>query len=218
VPTGNSSPSGDWDVTGLEYRGRVKRVALAGGIGAGKTAVAERLVALGWPVIDADVVARNVVEKGEPAWIALRDAFGTAVLSSSGDIDRKFLADVVFHDTSALRRLNNITHGYIGAEILRKLEEMSGELIFVALPLYRPEHRELFHLDEVWAIEVDPATALARLVAFRDFDEADARARLSSQMSNEERTRLADRVVRNEGTLEDLYKEVDAVLMELGVA
>jgi dephospho-CoA kinase len=218
VPTRNSSRDGDWGVTGDEYRGRVKRVALAGGIGAGKTAVSERLVALGWPVIDADVIARNVVKKGQPAWVALRDAFGAAVLTSRGDIDRKFLAEVVFHDVSALMRLNRITHGYIGAEIIRGLDDVDAEFVFVALPLYRPEHREIFHLDEVWAIEVDPTTALARLCAHRDFDEADARARLASQMSNEERARLADRVVRNEGTFEDLYKQVDAALVELGAA
>jgi len=99
------------DVGGYEYRGRVKTVAIAGGIGAGKSVLAERLTTLGWPVIDADVIARRVVEKGEPAWRALRDAFGTAAMDEDGELDRKFVADIVFHDPSALRRLNHITHG-----------------------------------------------------------------------------------------------------------
>ena len=89
----------------------MKRVAIAGGIGAGKSTVTDRLTTLGFSVVDADVIARHVVEQGEPAWRALVDAFGSAVLTPEGDIDRKFLADVVFHDASALRRLNHITHG-----------------------------------------------------------------------------------------------------------
>ena len=97
----------------------MKRVALAGGIGAGKSAVAEHLTTRGWPVVDADVIARRVVEPGKPAWRALRDAFGTAVLNGDGEIDRAFLAEIVFHDASALRRLNHITHRYIGEELAR---------------------------------------------------------------------------------------------------
>lgn len=202
---------------GYEYRGRVKTVAIAGGIGAGKTAVAERLATLGWPVIDADVIARQVVERGEPAWSALRDAFGAAALNADGELDRKFVAGVVFHDPSALRRLNHITHGHIGNEIVRELDATGGRAVFVALPLFRSEHRAIFHLDEVWAVLVDPATALKRLCTLRGYAEDDAIARLTAQMSNEERAALVDRVLWNEGTLDDLYAQLDAALVELGV-
>jgi dephospho-CoA kinase len=195
----------------------VKRVALAGGIGAGKSAVSGRLASLGWPVIDADAVARDVVQKGEPAWTALRDAFGTAVLTPTGDIDRQFMADVAFHDASALRRLNHITHGYIGNVIIQELDAADADIIFVALPLYRDEHRDAFALDEVWAILADPDIALSRLVEQRGFDEVDARARLDAQMSNEEREALADRVLWNNGTLDELFAQLDVALQELGV-
>jgi len=196
----------------------VKRVALAGGIGAGKTVLSERLVSLGWPVIDADVIARKVVEKGEPAWTALRDAFGTAVLTPTGELDRKFMADVAFHDASALRRLNHVTHGYIGREIVRELDATDADVVFVALPLYRREHRDAFHLDEVWAVVVDPEVALARLLEQRGFDEDDARARLAAQMSNEERASLADRVLWNNGTRDDLFAQLDAALVDVGAS
>jgi dephospho-CoA kinase len=195
----------------------VKRVALAGGIGAGKTVLSERLVSLGWPVIDADVVARKVVERGEPALNSLRDAFGTAVLTPSGQLDRKFMADVAFHDASALRRLNHITHSYIGSEIVRELDATAANAVFVALPLFRHEHREAFHLDEVWAVLVDPAIALSRLCEQRGFDEDDARARLGAQMSNDERASLADRVLWNNGTIEELFGQLDVALQELGI-
>jgi dephospho-CoA kinase len=193
----------------------VKRVSVAGGIGAGKTAVTDRLLSLGFSVIDADVIARQVVEKGEPAWIALRDAFGTAVLTPEGDIDRKFLADVVFHDASALRRLNSITHGYIGAEIAAELAEATGEAVFVAIPLYRPEHSEAYRFDETWAIQVDPTTAFQRLTTLRGLDADDALSRLAAQMDNDARAAIVDRVIWNDGTLEDLYGSVDVALTEL---
>ena len=190
----------------------MKRVALAGGIGAGKTILSERLAALGWPVIDADVIARKVVQKGEPAWVALRDAFGTAVLTPAGELDRAFMADVAFHDASALRRLNHVTHGYIGSEIIRELDAADADVVFIALPLYRPEHRDAFRLDEVWAVVVDPEIALTRLVEQRGFNEEDARARLAAQMCNEERQALADRVLFNNGSLEELFAQLDSAL------
>ncbi len=184
-------------------------------MGAGKTAVTDRLSTLGFSVIDADLAARHVVEKGKPAWRALRDAFGTAVLTPEGDIDRKFLADVVFHDTSALRRLNHITHGYIGDELDAGLRAASGEIAFVAIPLYRNEHRAVLHLDEVWAVLASPNLEVERLTTLRGFDPEDARARLAAQSNNEELAALADRVIWNEGTLEELFARVDDALGDL---
>lgn len=166
-------------------------------------------------MIDADVVARKVVEKGEPAWIALRDAFGTAVLTFEGDIDRKFLADVVFHDASALRRLNNITHGYIAAEIVAELSDATGLAVFVALPLYRSEHREAFGFDETWAIQVDPTVAFQRLTSLRGLEAEDALSRLAVQMDNDSRAVIVDRVIWNDGTIDDLYGSLDVALEEL---
>jgi dephospho-CoA kinase len=195
----------------------VKRIVIAGGIGAGKTATCEHLVSLGWPVIDADKIAHDVTQPGLPAYLALRDAFGDAVLRDDGAVDRTFLADVVFHDRSALRRLNLITHGHIGVEILRQLDATTGPAAFIALPLFRPEHRELLHLDEVWAVLVQPETALARLIEYRGFTLADATARLESQMTNAQRAAIVDRVIWNEGTLDQLYEQLATALRESGL-
>jgi dephospho-CoA kinase len=195
----------------------VKRIVIAGGIGAGKSAVASHLTQLGWPVIDADLIAHEVTQPGLAAFVALRDGFGDAILAPDGTLDRAFLADVVFHDRPALQRLNRITHGHIGAEILRQLNELSGPAAFVAIPLFRPEHRTLLELSEVWAVLVQPETALARLCEQRGFSPEDAKARLANQMSNAERTAIVDRVFWNEGTLEELFKQVDAALEESGL-
>ncbi len=196
----------------------MKRIAIAGGIGAGKTALGDRLEALGYSVIDADVIAHQITQPGSPAWQALRDAFGDAVLGDDGSLDRAFVAEIVFNDASALRRLNGITHGQIGMEIARQLVAANGPASFVALPLFRPEHRAIFKLDEAWAVLVDPETAVRRLCELRGFREEDARARLANQMSNEERSAIVDRVIWNEGSLDELYAQVDVALRESGVA
>jgi len=205
-------------VTASDYRGTVKRIVIAGGIGAGKSAVAQRLRDLGFDVVDADDVAHDVTAPGSPTLATLVDAFGSAVLDDDGALDRAFVADVVFHDPTALRRLNSITHGAIGVEIIRRLEEADGDAVFAAIPLYRPEHRAAFSLDAVWSVQVSPETAIRRLVNGRGFAEADARARLASQMSNDERAAIVDRVLWNEGTLDDLYAELDAALAEAGLS
>ncbi|HEY5438776.1 MAG TPA: dephospho-CoA kinase [Acidimicrobiales bacterium] len=193
----------------------MKRIAIAGGIGAGKSAVSDRLVERGYTVIDTDAVARTVTAVGQPAWRALRDAFGSAVLGPDGTLDRAFLADVVFHDPSALRRLNHITHGYIGLDVIDQLNRATGDAVFVALPLFRPEHRAAFQIDEAWAVMVSPDTAVQRLVAHRGYSVADAQARLANQISNDERAAIVDRVIWNEGSLDDLYGLLDDALSEL---
>lgn len=195
----------------------MKRIAIAGGIGAGKSEATRYLLERGFGVIDADDVARNVVQPGEPAWRALRDAFGDAVLRPDLTLDREFLAQVVFNDPTALRRLNSITHGQIGIEITRALHEATGAAVFIALPLFRPEHRSIFELDEVWSIQASFETALSRLVQYRAMSEEDARARLASQMTNQEREEIVDRVMWNDGTVSELHIELDAQLERSGL-
>jgi dephospho-CoA kinase len=196
----------------------MKRIVIAGGIGAGKSALGERLRSLGYVVIDADDVAHDVTAKDSPALHALVDAFGSAVLAKDGSLDRAFMAEIVFNDRSALRRLNRITHGAIGVEIVRQLDAASGDAVFVAVPLYRPELRAAFKIDEVWSVQVEPETAVRRLVEGRGFSEKDARSRLANQMDNEERSRIVDRVFWNEGTPEDLFAQLDAALELVGLA
>lgn len=202
---------------GPGYRRGVKRIAIAGGIGSGKSAATAYLESKGYVVADADVAAREVVEKGKPAWQALRDAFGDAVLTSNGDLDRQFLADVAFNDASALKRLNHITHGAIGLALNDVITSATTSAVFVALPLFRPEHRAIFSLDEAWAIEVEPEIALDRLVRLRSMSDADARARLSRQMTNGEREAIVDVVLTNNDSLSELHQKIDAQLERSGL-
>ena len=195
----------------------MRRIVIAGGIGAGKSAVADRLGHLGFRVVDADDVAHDVTGPGTPTLSVLVDAFGGAVLASDGSLDRAFVAELVFHDSSALRRLNAITHGPIGVEIAQRLAAADGDAVFAAIPLFRPEHRAAFSVDEVWSVQVSPETAVRRLIDGRGFSEADARARLASQISNDERAATVDRVLWNEGTVDELVAELDVVLGDAGL-
>ena len=201
-----------------DYRGDVLRVAVIGGIGSGKTAVTDYLAERGAGVVDADVVARSVVEVGRPAWQQLRDAFGDGVLAPDRTLDRALVAEIVFNDPSALRRLNRITHGAIGIEIVAQLEALGPrDLAVIALPLYRKEHREIFKLDEVWCVDAPVDVAIARLTGPRALSEADARARIAAQPTNDERLAVADVALHNAGTLEDLHRRIDEILDERGL-
>jgi dephospho-CoA kinase len=193
----------------------MKRIAIAGGIGSGKTAVTDYLAGKGFSIIDADIVARRVVERGSSAWIALRDAFGDAVLNDLGGIDRAFLASIAFSNPSALARLNSITHRAIGREIARELDVLDPGIAvaFIALPLFRTEHRRLFAIDEVWAVLASRETAISRLVTMRGFTETEAEKRIDAQISNSERESLADRTIWNEASLQELYRRIDEILV-----
>lgn len=190
----------------------MRKIALSGGIGAGKSAVSDYLASRRYFVVDADDIARRVVEPGQGAYVALCDAFGGAVLTAEKTIDRTFLADVVFHDATALRRLNAITHAQIGRGINEALDAAHARAAFVAIPLFRPEHREVFQLDEVWAVLATPEIALKRLVELRGLSEDDATSRMRAQETNEERAASADVVLWNDGTLAELFTHVKQLL------
>ena len=192
-------------------------VAIIGGIGSGKTAVTDYLSTRGAVVVDADDIARDVVQPGQPAWFQLQDAFGTAVLTPEGSLDRPFVAEIVFSDRSALQRLNRITHAAIGTAMVAQIAaHADAALVAVALPLYRPVHRSMFNLDEVWCVWVEPELAVSRLTTHRAFSLKDAEARIANQPSNQERFELADRQFENSGSREQLHLVIDAALADAG--
>ena len=200
-----------------QYRGGVKRIALGGGIGAGKSTVVDYLRARGYVAIDADEVYRDLVARQQPLLATLVDAFGTAILTSDEELDRPFLSSVVFSDRSALNRLNAITHPIVGRQMRRTLDAASGDVAFVAIPLLRLEHRHQLALDEVWSIQVASEVAIDRLVSQRAMSVHEARTRIDSQMSNAEREQLADEVIWNNADRDALRDRVDELLRSRGL-
>jgi dephospho-CoA kinase len=195
----------------------VKRIAIIGGIGTGKSLVTKHLEDLGFPVIDADLVSRDVVKAGSLGLRMVVDAFGKGVLKDNGEIDRALLATVVFADSSARRRLERITHPLIAEATEKLLCETKGPAVFLAIPLFGEGHRERYKLDEVWALSADPQIVRQRLSELRGMTTLDIEQRVESQTSEQELLPLADVIFKNEGSSTQLLHEIDAALEERGL-
>jgi dephospho-CoA kinase len=189
-------------------------IGLTGGIGSGKSTVAGMLVERGAHLVDADQIARDVVEPGQPALAALVERFGDGILDADGRLDRAALAAVAFVDDDARKALNGITHPAIGAEMLRRLgavqEEDPEGVAVLDIPLLAEGGRERYALQGVIVVDTPVDVAVERLVRLRGFDEADARARVAAQATREERRAIADVVIDNSGAANDLVEQVDA--------
>ena len=171
-------------------------VGLTGGIGSGKSTVAARLAERGVPVVDADRIAREIVEPGEPALEDLVAHFGERILTDDGRLDRAGLAAIAFADEEQRAALNAITHPRIGQRITARLEQLEAE--GVELVVLAPEELRV-----------------RRLVEQRGLDEDDVRARMRAQVDDEARRAAADHVIDNDGGLETLRARTDEVLERL---
>ena len=176
-------------------------VGLTGGIGSGKSAVADLLVDRGAVLIDADQVARDVVAPGGPAYQPLIDRFGTGIVAADGTIDRPALAAVAFADEATRLELNAITHPAIGIAMIQARDAQVGtdHIVVLAIPLLTALHRETVKLHKVVVVDCPTDVALERLLSQRGFDRADAEARIRSQISRDERVKEADYVLDNSG-------------------
>lgn len=192
-------------------------VGLTGGIGAGKSTVAGLLVDQGAKLVDADLIAREVVAPGGPAYAPLVERFGSDILDGSGLIDRPTLAGLVFGNPEALADLNAITHPAIGAEMIQRKERFAGtdEIVVMDIPLLRSVHREMLSLAAVVVVDTPTELALERLVTLRGMAPADAEARIGSQVDRATRLEGADLVIDNSGGLAHLQAEVDRVWASL---
>lgn len=184
-------------------------VGLTGGIGSGKSTVSAMLAARGAAVIDADAITRSLQQPGQPVFEAMVERFGPGIVAADGTLDRPAVARIVFNDADAKRDLEAIVHPAVGAEMARLLGEHVGRtpVVIYDVPLLVESGKTGY--GAVVVVDVDPEVAVARLVEHRGFDEADARARIANQVSREDRLAVADRVVDNSGTLEDLEAQVD---------
>jgi dephospho-CoA kinase len=194
-------------------------VGLTGGIATGKSTVAAMFRDLGCPVVDADVLAREVVEPGEPALADIVREFGTGVLAPGGRLDRKALAAVVFADAGRRRRLEAITHPRIRERLASRLAALAGAgfggvVIFDAAVIV--ESGAYRQMDRLVVVIADEATQLARLRARDGLGEEEARRRIASQMPLAEKAKLADHVIDNSGdraATEARTREVHAALL-----
>ena len=187
------------------------RVGLTGGIGAGKSTVAQRFRELGAIVIDADQLAREVVAAGSTGLAAIHERFGDAVMAADGSLDRGALGEVVFADVQARQDLESITHPLIGARTRSLVESAApGAIVVHDVPLLVELHLSVsYHLTVV--VGADEAIRMARLTGGRGLTEADARARIVAQATDRQRRAAADVWLDNNATVAGLLANVDAL-------
>ena len=191
------------------------RVGLTGGIGSGKSEVARRFVAHGAVLIDADLVAREVVEPGTPGLAAVVTEFGEDMLRPDGTLDRERLGSIVFADAGRLAALNAIVHPLVG----RRMQELNDTAPADAVVVYDvpllTENDLAGTYDAVVVVDTALETQIARLVGVRGMTGDAARARIAAQATREQRLAIADYVIDNSGPLEALSAQVDALWREL---
>lgn len=191
-------------------------VGLTGGIGSGKSTVARLLVERGALLIDADVVARQIVEPGTPGFDAVVERFGPEVVAADGTLDRDRVAQIVFADEDARQALNDITHPLVGEEMLRQVAEAPEDAVVVMdVPLLAEGGKDrALAYPALLVIEAPEAVRLDRLVA-RGMERSDAEARMARQATDAERREIATHVIDNAGDLAALEARVGDVWAQL---
>jgi dephospho-CoA kinase len=183
------------------------RVGLTGGVGSGKSTVAQLLAGHGATVFDADAIAREVVETGTPGFDAVVAQFGTDIVAADGSLDRAVLASVVFNDERARRELNAIVHPLVGEQFTAQMAAATPDSIVVYDVPLLVEGNLAEGFDVVVVVEADQQTRVARLQE-RGMPEQDARARMATQATDEQRRAVAHELINNDGNRESLETQV----------
>lgn len=195
-------------------------IGLTGGIASGKSTVSAMLKEMGLPVIDADVVAREIVEPGQRAFNDIVREFGPQVVGPDGRLERKALGDLVFANPDLRMKLNSLTHPRLWEVFDYRMQELPPDVKIVvwdvALLIETGMDKRV---DEVWLVWVDEDQQIKRLMKRDHMTEAEARSRLQAQMPIEEKMKQADRLVDNRGTVEEtraivtrFYNQLEGVL------
>ncbi|MDK6807560.1 dephospho-CoA kinase [Corynebacterium aurimucosum] len=195
----------------------MKLIGLTGGIGSGKSTVAQLLVRHGWELVDADQIARDIVEPGQPALTELAQAFGEDILQEDGSLDRRLLASRAFSSREKTAVLNSITHPRINEETQARFDaarQAGADFVVYDMPLLVDKglHKDM---DATIVVDVDAEERVRRLVAYRGLDEEDARRRIAAQIPDDVRRAAADFIIDNNGPREALDEQVEEVVEKL---
>lgn len=191
-------------------------IGLTGSIATGKSTVSLMFDDFGIPVIDADKVARQVVEPGEKAYNDIVHTFGEHIVKEDNTLDRQKLGSIVFADEEKRKKLNSIIHPEIRKKILHDRDQLVKQgvrSVVLDIPLLY-ESKLTHYVDKVIVVSVDAKVQLERLMARNNFTEEEARQRISSQMPVKEKAKLADAVIDNNGTKTETYEQLEKLLKE----
>ena len=194
------------------------KIGITGSIASGKSVLTAYLLGLGFPVIDADAIARDLVHPGSDTLKEIADIFGEDMIQSDGNLDRDKLGKRVFTDEDARNRLNEIMHPAIVSAMLDLSENFHG-LVFYDVPLLFEQIDDIkesgLEFDAIWLVDANEDVQLARLMARDGIDEAYAKEKIASQMPLEEKKKLATVIFDNSGDLMNFYNQVDDALEAL---
>ena len=198
----------------------MKLIGLTGGIASGKSTVGKRLAELRAVVVDADQLAREVVEPGTPALADIARVFGPSVIAPDGSLNRPALGAIIFSDAAKREQLNAITHPAIwrrGNELFAEAEARDPDVVIVYdVPLLAEAAADRpMQFDRIVVVQADTETRINRLVELRGMSRDEAEGRLRAQASDDERLRIADVVIDSNGTLEHTREQVDSLWAEL---
>ncbi|NLK44464.1 MAG: dephospho-CoA kinase [Tissierellia bacterium] len=198
-----------------------KLIGLTGGISTGKSTVANFLLNKGYLLIDADKIAREVVEVGRPAYIEIVEEFGEGILKEDKSINRKALGNIIFSNEEARERLNRITHPHIFNSIKEKIGVLSKDnsIIFLDIPLLFEEYSSLIkhgiRFDEIWLVYLDRDSQIDRLMKRDNISREEALRKIQSQMDLDEKKKKASKIIDNRGDIVSLEKQIDKLLGDL---
>lgn len=192
-------------------------IGLTGGIGSGKSTVADMLVERGAVLIDADRIVRDLQKPGAPVFVAMVERWGDGIVAGDGTLNRAAVAEIVFADEAELKAINDIVHPAVGEAMQARRDELKATdaIVVFDIPLLvkpdgEPVEDRYSHLQGIIVVDVDAELAVQRLVTSRGFNAADARGRIANQASRPQRRAVADIVIDNSGDLDSLGPQVDA--------
>lgn len=198
-------------------------IGITGGIATGKSTLTNMLRKKGYKVIDADIISREVVDIGKPAYYDIVSFFGQGILLEDKNINRKKLGKLIFSYSDLRKKLNEIVHPRVFEEIFTEIQNSckDNQLVFVDIPLLfetikKPKPNGL-NFDEIWVVYIDYDTQLKRLMARDNITEDEAVLKINSQMSLEEKAKMATRVIYNDKDIDRLEENLDIILEQLNL-
>lgn len=187
-------------------------IGITGGIASGKTIVSDYVKKLGYPVVDADLLSREIMAPGSPVLEQVRHIFGETMIAGDGALNRKALAEKIFHDEQARQTLDGLTHPAIRALAEERFSQLEGEsTVFFVVPLLFESGMDDL-CDEIWLVHAEESLRRSRLSARDGIDEIYAQSKIDSQMRDEERLNKGARVLFNDGDLNHLYDQIESFL------
>lgn len=194
-----------------------KVIGLTGGIGTGKSTVSELLEIHGFKIVDADVASREAVKKGSEGLAQVKQVFGDEAILENGEMNRKFIGEIVFNDEKKRKALNEIVHPIVRQIMEEKKAQYlnDGYNVIMDIPLLF-ENNLQDTVDETWLVYASESIQIDRLMERNDLTQEEAKARVYSQISIDKKQRMADHVIDNRGTLLELKQNVEQLLMDEG--